>query len=88
MTISGIEERGERDRKAAHPPLPGMAGPDKHERWRHASLAERGRALEALCADAMRLLEADPELRSRVLAMQSASPRSPFPGRLRRPMTG
>ena len=64
--------------------LPGMGDDSKHDRWRTATLEERGKALEALSAEAMRLLEADPDLAARVRAMHEACPPSPFPGRLKR----
>ena len=64
--------------------LQGMVDSGKHERWKTATREERGRALEALSAEAARLVETDPDLARRIRAMHDSSPRSPFPGRLRR----
>ena len=68
-------------------PLPGMTtGPDKHDRWRNASLEERGKAVEALDRDAMRMVEGNDELKNRLIkrAQEYDPAKAQFPGRLKR----
>jgi len=67
-------------------PLPGMtSGPDKHDRWHHASLQERGKAVEALDRDSMRIVEGNEDLRKRLIqrAREHDAAKAQFPGRLR-----
>jgi len=60
-------------------------GADKHDRWRHASLEERGKAVEALDRDSMRIVEGNEELRKRLIdrAREPDNAKAQFPGRLR-----
>lgn len=67
-------------------PLPGMTkGPDKHDRWRQASIEERGKAVEALDRDSMRIVEGNDDLKKRLMerAKEPDQAKAQFPGRLR-----
>ena len=85
ISITAPDEHNRRWQPTRSAPLPGMTmGPYKHDRWRYSSLQERGKAVEALDRDSMRVVEGNQDLRRRLTerAREPDEAKAQFPGRL------